>query len=133
MLSKKELLSETVELDGTSYTVTAFTVRRRTAFEAQLRRTGPESLRECTLIFCCTLGSGQPAFSAADFSSIAEASEKYTEQSRIKGVDTDALLDDLALDLLVEDLSTYPEAQLEPLVMACYRVNGLLGNDSSPN
>lgn len=133
MLTKKELLTETVDLDGTSYTVTAFTVRRRTAFEAQLRRTGAESLRECTLIFCSSLASGQPAFDSALYRAVAEESDEYQEQSRLKGVDKAALLDDLAMDQLVDDLASYPETQLEPLVMACYRVNGLLGNDSSPS
>lgn len=133
MLTKKELLSETVELDGITYTATAFTVRRRTAFEAQLRRTGAESLRECTLVFCCTLANGQPAFDRAAYRAEAESSPEYAQQSLIKGVDKSALLDDLALDRLIEDLSTYPEPQLEPLVMACFRVNGLLGNDSSPS
>lgn len=120
MLKKKELLTQTVTIDGEEYHVSAMTVHQRTEFETTLNSVGSTCVREALLIHCCSL-NGLPIFPR----------DKYLEPYDGKAdEDTIKKAEKKALQALCDEIGEYPSDQLEPLVTAAMKVNGLLGNDS---
>lgn len=123
MLKKREVETETVEVDGQKFTVSEMTVRRRTRFEQILARRGTESLREAILICCVSDSAGAAVFDP----------DKFRDQVSEKSEDPEGD----ALDLLVDDLATWSSEPLQPLIEAGLRVNKFLGNavsgGSTPN
>ena len=117
MLKKHELDVREVNLGGETYTVSAMTVRQRSRFEALLARLGAETLREGLLIYCVTGPGGVTPFNPSDFRKRVDPDSENPEQD--------------ALDLLIDEMSTYPATQVQPLIEAAMEINGLMGNAAS--
>lgn len=126
MLKRKELLTESVTLDDQVYTVSAMTVHQRTEFEKTLLAVGNSYMRESLLIHCCSL-NGAPIFPRDTYLELGQEFFPYDGKA---DEDTINKAEKKALQALCDEIATYPYEQLEPLVMAAMRVNGLLGNGS---